>query len=256
MPHLDRFAALAAVLPLVSCYQFQMHAQAGYAQMKVDGEAGYLTTGTSPATSGSIRQDFESAFGIGDDQGAPYARVSADMGVPVIAVSGFLFDEQGTGTLQAQFGNLSAGVDVRSKLDFANVKASYALKIPIGPVSIAPGIAVDYFDFELDVQDTAGLLRENVQLQAPIPLAFVRGQLDLSVFTVLGEVGYVEVDTGDVQGSLLDIEAMAQWHANAWIDVFVGYRALHLDADGTIDNDTFDTTITVSGFLVGGGFTF
>jgi hypothetical protein len=246
---------LACLPGLASCYQFEVHAQAGYAQMSVDGDLGYVsTTGSTPV---NFRQDVESAFGLGADQGTPYGRLSIDTGVPVITVSGFVFDESGEGTLTANFGeNLTAGVPVRSDLEIASLKGSYLFQIDLGPVAISPGIAVDYFDLDVRVRDAIGIADERVELRAPVPLAMLRGEVDLGFVSALAEVGYMKVDVDDVEGSLLDLEAMLMLHPAPWLDIFAGYRSLTLEADGEIDGDAFDTDITISGFIIGGGLRF
>ena len=247
--------ALAAVCALPSCYQFKAHAQAGYAQLAVDGDLGYV----SGSTTASIRQDIQSAFGLGDDQGSPYGRVSIDTGVPVLTVSAFSFDESGTGVLQANFGDsplLTAGTPVQSELEMMNIKGSYLFQIDLGPVAISPGIAVDYFDLDVQVRDLIGIANESVELQAPVPLAMLRAEVDLSVVSAMVEVGYMRVDVDEISGSLLDLEAMLMVHPTSMIDLFAGYRMLALEADGEIDGDTFDTDIQIGGLIFGGGIRF
>ena len=249
------FAALLATSILPSCYQLALSGNVGYAQLAVSGDIGYV----SGSSAGNVRQDVKSAFGLGDDQGSPYARVALDTGVQVLSVSGFQFDESGTGTLEANFGDsplLTAGVPVRTDLEMTNLKAAYALQISLGPVAISPGIAVDYFDLNLQVRDLIGITTESVELQAPVPLAFLRGEVDLGIVSAIAEIGYMEYGVDDVDGSLLDIEAMLQVHPTAMLSVFVGYRSMNLQADGLIDGDTFDTDITIGGFILGGGLRF
>jgi hypothetical protein len=248
-------AALVAACFTPSCYQFKAQAQGGYALLAVDGDLGYV----SGSTSASIRQDVESAFGLGDDQGSPYARVSIDTGVPVFTVSGFTFDDSGEGVLQANFGDsplLIAGAPVQSELQMTNIKGSYLFQIDLGPVAISPGIAVDYFDLDVQVRDLIGIANERVDLQAPVPLAMLRGEVDLGVVSAMAEVGYMRVDVDDVSGSLLDIEAMLMVHPTSMVDLFVGYRSLQLVADGEIDGDTFDTDLQIGGLMFGGGLRF
>lgn len=242
----------APLLVLPSCYSFEVTGQAAYAQLALDGDIGYRS-GTSGA---AIGQDIESAFGLGDDQGVPYARVMVDTGVPVLAVSAFQFDESGTGVLNANFGDLSAGLAVNTDFEMTNAKASYAFQIDLGPVAIAPGIAVDYFDLSIDVQDVFGAQREQVDLAGPVPMLFVRGEVDLGIVAAVAEGGYMEIDIDDVTASLLDLEALLEVRPTDLLHLFVGYRYLNLQADGEIDGDTFDTDFTLSGFLIGGGVRF
>ena len=258
-PPLMRTLALAAAAALVatlpSCFSFGVSAHAGYAQLAVDGDLGYVS-GSTPA---SISQDVESAFGLGDDQGRPYARAEVDLGVPVVAVSAFTFEESGTGVLEANFGDsgtLVAGTPVRSDFEMFNAKASLAFEIDLGPVSLAPGVCANYFDLDVRVRDLIGIADERVELQAPVPMAFVRGEVDLAIVSGIVEVGYMAIDIDDVETKFLDLELLAMVHPTAMLDLFVGYRMLDLDAEGEIDGDSFDADLQIGGFLVGGGLRF
>jgi hypothetical protein len=211
---------------------------------------------TSGGGTASLKQDVQ-AFGLGDEQGVPYVRAQIDLGVPVITASGFMFDEQGQGTLTANFGNITAGTDVLTDIDFANVKASLGFKIPLGPVSLTPGVAVDYIDLHLVVQDTLAIVTEDIDVQAPIPLLFLAANVDLGVLGVTGEVGWIEIpDYQGVDGTFWDAELLAEVRLSPALHVFGGYRIIGLDAVGDVDNQDFATDLTVSGWIVGGGFRF
>lgn len=245
----------APLLALPSCTQFQVTAQAAYAQLSLDGDIGYKSA-SDPTVAASIQQDIGSAFGLGDAQDGPYGRVMIDMGVPVLAVSGFSFEERGTGMLQANFGDVPAGLGVNTDFEMQNAKASYAFQIDLGPVAIAPGIAVDYFDLHIDVRDVFGAFEETVDLAGPVPMLFLRAEADLGVVAAVAEGGYMQIDIEDVTASLLDIEAMIEVRPTSLLNLFVGYRLMNLVVDGTIDNDTIDSDFTLSGFFVGGGLRF
>lgn len=244
-----------AALLFAGCQIPTMTAQVGYARLAVDGDIGYV----SGSSSGSISQDVESAFGLGDSQGSPYGRAVLDTGVQVLSVSAFALSDEGTGVLEANFGDsglLLANTPVRSKLDLFNVKAAYAFEIPIGPVSISPGIALDYFDLDLEVSDLIGITTERVELNAPLPLAFLRAEAAFGPVSAVAEVGYIEADVEDVTAKFLDVEAMLAVQPTLLLQLFVGYRSLHLDASGTIDGDAFDADLRISGLLIGGGVRF
>jgi len=243
----------SALLTLPSCYQLEVTAQAGFAQLSLDGDFGYVN-GSSSAT---IDQDVESAFGLGDDQGSPVAKVAIDFGTPTLSISGFIFEDEGTGILTANFGNnLVAGTPVISEFDLTCGKIAYAFEIPLGPVSISPGIAVEYVDLGFNVRDTFGAATEDVDLQAPIPMVFLRAEADISILTATLEAGFVKVDISDIEAQLLDIEAMLEVNATSWLNFFAGYRMIDFEADGLIDDDTYDIDLGLSGFLVGGGLRF
>ena len=246
--------ASLALLALPACSIPTLEVQAGYAQLSLDGDVGYANGNAT-----AVQQDTRSAFGLGDTQGSPYGRAQIDFGVPVLTVSAFQFSDDGRGRLESDFGNIPSignGVPVQSQFDMTNVKASYAFNIGIGPVSISPGIAIDYFDLQMDVQDAFAIAQERVDLSGPLPLGFLRADVDLGVVSAFAEVGYIGADIDDVNGKLLDIEAQLVVHPAVLVELFVGYRYLNLQLDGTIDNDTIDTDITISGLIFGGGIRF
>lgn len=249
------FVVAAPLLVLPSCYQLEVSAQAAYAQLSLDGDLGYKSA-SDPSPGPTVDQDIGSAFGLGDGQGTPYGRVMLDTGVPVIAVSGFLFEESGSGVLQANFGEVPAGFGVNSDIEMANAKASLAFQIDLGPVAISPGLAVDYFDLKIDVQDVFGAFRETVELAGPVPMLFLRAEADLGIVAGVVEGGYMKVDIDDVTASLLDIEALVEVRPTDLVHLFAGYRHLNLSTDGLIDNDSFDADITLAGFFLGGGVRF
>jgi hypothetical protein len=158
--------------------------------------------------------------------------------------------------LQANFGDVPAGIGVNSDFEMTNGKASLAFQIDLGPVAVSPGLAVDYFDLKVDVQDVFGAFQESVELAGPVPMLFLRAEADLGIVAAVAEGGYMRIDLDEVTASLLDLEALVEVRPTSLIHLFVGYRLLNLAADGTIDGDTFDTDITLSGFFVGGGVRF
>jgi hypothetical protein len=246
--------ALAGALACTSCQQVKVTAEGGYTQMAIEGDMALDVV--SGGGAGSLRQD-ESAFGLGDPQGSPYVRAKVDFGVPVLKASGFLFEEQGQGRLTANFGNITAGTDVRTDLDFTNVKGSLTFEIPLGPLSLAPGVAVDFIDLDMVVQDTLGIVTEDIEVQAPIPLLFLSAELDLGRAGVVGEFGYMQVHNyRGVDGAFVDLELLADLRLSGAVHVFGGYRYIDLDADGDIDNQSFVVDLSVSGWIIGGGVRF
>lgn len=251
-----RILSLVLLAPalLTSCYQFEIAAQVGYSQLSLDGDVGYVSGSSSVA----VQQDIDSGFGLGDAQGSPYARASLDLGVPRLAVSGYLFSDEGRGTLTADFGNnLTEGQDVDSKFDLGMAKASLAFDIPIGPLTISPGLAVDFVDLNMEVKDTIGIATESVELVAPLPMLYARAELALgSWVNLVGEGGYVQVDVEDISAKIVDLEALVELNAVGPFNLFAGYRKFLLEGDGVVDGDNVDISIGISGFLIGGGIRF
>tara|TARA_R110002072_G_scaffold174303_7_gene329563 strand:- start:2102 stop:2833 length:732 start_codon:yes stop_codon:yes gene_type:complete len=243
-------------MALPACSIPTLEVQAGYAQLSLDGDLGYSNGNTI-----AVEQDVESAFGLGDTQGSPYGRAQIDFGVPVLTISAFDFEDEGRGRLgnNVSFGNIpgiTGGVPVQSQVEMMNAKMSYAFEIGLGPVSISPGLAIDYFDLQIDVSDAFSIAREQVDVAGPLPLGFLRAEVDLGIVSAFAEAGYMAAEIDDVDGEILDIEAQLVVHPTALIELFVGYRFVNLQLDGLIEDDTIDTDITVSGLIFGGGIRF
>jgi hypothetical protein len=246
-------ALLAAAFGCGSCTQLQGTAQAGYAQMAIDGRVALSTAGGGA----SIDQDVKSAFGIGDPQGAPYVRAQFDFGTPVLTVSAFTFDEHGSGTLDANFGNITSGTPVSTDLRFTDAKVSLAFDIPLGPLKIAPGLAADLIYLEMNVRSSLSSSSEELKVYAPVPLAFVRAEADFGLVGLVGELGYVKnPNIGDVEGTVWDGEVMAELHATRALQLFAGYRMISVNGNGTVDNQDFATDLRISGWTIGGGLRF
>jgi hypothetical protein len=251
--HSPVLAGLA--LALAACGSAGFKAQAGYTQMSIEGDI--ALNPTAGGGTGSIQQDIETALGLGEEQGNPWVRAEADLGVVVFAATGFTFEEQGTGTLQANYGNITAGTDVNSDLELANVKASMAFQIELGPLSLAPGLAVDWFDLTLDVSDTAGIATESVELSAPVPMVFLRGQADVGMLSFIAEAGYLKVpEYDDIEATSWDAEALVELRPTPLLNLFAGYRMISMELDGEVDNQDFFADITLSGWIIGGGVRF
>ena len=124
-------------------------------------------------------------------------------------------------------------------------------------MSIAPGVAVNFIDMSIFLRDTIGVASEDVQLQAPLPMAFLRGEADIvGWFQLVAEVGFIKIDVDDVEAELLDIEALIELTAWAPLNLFVGYRGIDFVGQGEIEGDSIDLDMGLSGFMVGGGIVF
>ena len=55
---------------------------------------------------------------------------------------------------------------------------------------------------------------------------------------------------------MLDVEAQLVYRPWSALELFAGYRLMHLELDGVIDNDTVDSDLTISGLIFGGGLKF
>lgn len=246
---------LLGLLATAACHQVKPTAQVGVAQLSVSGTAALAPPGGSlGSTSG---QDVESAFGLGDAVTSPWARLQLDFGTPVFSVSGFAFEQSGTGFLSSQFGNLIAGTAVDTDISLQNFKAALAFELPLGQLSLSPGLAVSVLDLQMEIRDQVGLSSEKIDVLAPIPVVFLRGEFDMGFLDAVAEIGYLEVPKiKDIEGTFVDAEFMLQAEISRTFHVFAGYRLLQIDGDGVYDDQEFATDLEVAGWMIGGGIRF
>jgi hypothetical protein len=245
----------ALLLTVAGCAPLRTKVQAGYTQTAVSGDMA-LESGSSSSPA-LASQDIESAFGLGDAQGAPWLRAQVDFGVPVLTGSGFWLKETGTGVLDENFGGLPTATPVASDLDLGCGKFSCSFDIDIGPVKIAPGLAVDVFDLDFTVTEISLGNREEIDEIVAVPMLFLRAEASLDVLGFVGEVGYLdspEIDGNE--GKFLDVEAMIECAVLEHGILVMGYRLLDLDANGEADEDSFAVDLQIRGWFVGGGIRF
>jgi hypothetical protein len=70
------------------------------------------------------------------------------------------------------------------------------------------------------------------------------------------DVGWIDIDLGDADGSYLDVEALVRVNPLPHLELFAGYRFIDIDAEGTADNRRFEAAFQLHGWMVGGGVTF
>jgi hypothetical protein len=237
---------------------------AGYLDLELSGDIGFARGSTNVSGRASIDQ----GLGQGGSTGAPFGRVELanDDGLfgYGMSVSGFLYDNQGTGILTASYGNISAGTPVRSDFNIINAKVGFFLSFDIaGVVFIRPGIAADMFlpDMEVATTTLTPTITETIDDPGGVPLPFVQVGFDAGIVSGFVEVGYLPLDTEDlnlgseydVESETLDIEAMVKVRPASHIELFAGYRLFQLDLEGRLSQDTVDIDIDLAGFMVGGG---
>jgi len=243
------------LLTAAACAPLRVKAQAGYTQTAVSGKMA-LESGSG---SGSPQQfqDIESAFGLGDEQGSPWVRAQVDFGVPVLTASAFWLKESGTGVLDENFGGLPTATPVVSDLDLGCGKFSCTFDIELGPVTLAPGLAVDVFDLDFRVTEISLGNSEEIDEILAVPMAFLRAEASLDVLGFVAEVGYL--DSPEIEGNegkFLDVEAMIECAVLEHGSLVAGYRLLDLDANGKANEDSFAIDLQIRGWFIGGGIRF
>ncbi len=262
---MKRFAILVlAALSLATPSCTTASVDAGYLNLELGGDIGYARG----ATNVSARAPVEQGLGLGSDVGSPYGRIelvndNGLVGTGMFA-SGFLYDNQGTGTLMASYGNITAGTPIRSDFKILNAKVGVFLSFDIaGLVFIRPGIAADMFlpDMTVETTQLTPRLTETIDDPGGVPLPYIQVGLDTGVVAGFIEVGYLPLKTKDlnlgseydVESETLDIEAMVKVRPAPHVELFAGYRLFKLSLEGRLQQDTVDIDIDLSGFMIGGG---
>lgn len=235
----------------------------GYLNLELSGDIGYARG----ATNVSGQADVANGLGQGGEVGSPYGRVelASDAGAfgSGLFVSGFMYENSGTGTLTASYGNISAGTQVSSDFSIMNAKVGFYLSFDIGDVLfIRPGIALDMFLPDMTVtSQLVPSLSEQIDDPGGVPLPYLQVGLDTGIVSGFVEVGYLPLDTKDlnlgseydVESETLDVEAMLRVRPTKFVEVFVGYRMFSLELEGRLEQDTVDIDIDLKGFMIGGG---
>ena len=254
-------ASLLTMLSATSCTVPYARVYAGYTKMGPSGDVALApTSGTSNL--GALGIDVESDLGL-DEAGSPYARVDMGLGSFGLTVSAFTYHKVSSGTITKQFGNITAGTPVRSDLDLTDVKAAViwnALDIPLpalGSVRVGPGFGVNFIDLNLDVQTTSGVAAaDNVDVVAPIPMAFLQADVELGPFGMTVDGGGMSVDLNDAGGTYWDVEGLFRFSPAQHMHIFGGYRWISLNARGDADGQDFDANLALRGWFVGAAFSF
>lgn len=244
---------VVGVVLLAGC-STSLSVQAGYTQVEVGGSVALDTSGAGLGA--AVEQDVGSGFGLGDPRGSPFVRATGDFGGPQLTASVFRFAERGSGTLAANFGGLPQATEVSSKLEFTCAKFSAAYAFALGPVTLAPGLALDLFDFDFRASDRFGN-SEVIDEVFGVPLLFLRTGVDVGPVSLLAEAGYVEAPSaGDSTSRFFDGEAIVSVRVSPRASLSVGYRYIGVDGTGETDSETFAVDLQMRGWSIGGGITF
>jgi hypothetical protein len=223
-------------------------------QPQLDGDIGLAGSASGSAVTGTV--DVEDSLGLGEES-SPYLR--ADIGAAIVSftVSAFHYDATGNGVLEATFGEITAGTPVSTDMEILNIKGAATFNlIDLGPVRLAPGIAIDYLDVDTTVTSTSLSAFESVRVQAPVPMLFGQGEVVLGPVAAILDVGWMSADLADAEGTWWDIEGMLRMTALDPVELIAGYRWISADVDGTADGQNYSADLVLQGWFVGGGLSF
>ncbi len=253
MAHTSQKLSILALAALTSCALPGVGGYVGYMKLNIGGNFALEDLGSQPLS--DLTQQVDDDLNL-KEADTPYARVFVSSGGWRVNVSGFQFEESGVGTLSQNFGGISAGANVQSDVDLLNVKGSVTYDLlDFSVFRLSPGVSLDYFDVQMRVDDGIGNFEE-VDYQAPVPMAFVQVEADAGPFSIVAEVGGLSIDLPDAKGQFWDAEAMLRFNPAPMVELFAGYRFIRLDSLGNADGLDFDTDLQLHGWFAGGGVNF
>jgi hypothetical protein len=234
---------------------------AGYFAADLDGDVGV----DSAALATTLGVDVDSSLALSGISGSPWARLQAGNERVGVTLSGFHYDQQGRGVLEADFGNIRLGTPVDSDMTLDSVKAALHFDladiIGVEGLHVRPGIAADAFFPDLTVRSVLQPdVVETVDEPIAVPLAYLEVDYAVGPVSLIVDAGYMSLDydagSYDVGGSLLDLGAMVRVRPWCHVHLFAGYRFLDLDVEGTADGDPFEADLQLRGWILGGGVAF
>lgn len=242
-------AALFLSLLLASCQTPDFAVDAGYMIMELAGNIGFDASGGGGSFGINLGQGLDIS-----DADSPYAKVEFSVLGLRIGISGFKYSDSGDSTLDASFGDISAGSTVQTDVDMLNVKGTIAYDlVSLDFLRISPGISVDYFDIDMKMVASSPIAAfEELDFKAPVPMPYISAAMWYGDFILDAELSAISVDLQDVDGVYFDLSTKLHYKPLPLIDVFVGYRYLLIDADGEADGQDFDADVHMNGLFFGG----
>ncbi len=250
--------ALAA-LPLLatllaSCKTPEFAAEAGYMVMEMAGEFGFAGSGGG---GGTANINLGEGLDISNAD-SPYLKLETSALGFRFELSGFKYSDSGDSILNANFGDIIAGSTVTTDVDMWNLKGTIAYEVlDLGFLRVSPGVSLDYFDVDLDMVATSPIAAfEKIDFRAPVPMPYVNAQLEYGSFTLDAELSGMSANLPDADGLYWDLSTKLRYKPLPLVEVFLGYRYLQIDADGTTDGQDFDADIHLNGLFFGGRISF
>lgn len=204
---------------------------------------------------GDNQNDLGRSFGLDDTEPSPYVRFQLDHEKHRVRVHGFGVDGDGDATLTGAYGNLPAGAQVTTSMEFFAVAGNWAYQLLRGEHHrFAAGAQLGYYALDVAARSPAG--REEVETDVLVPMPFLELEGLFDRFTVGANVALMSADLGDGSGRYLDVEGYVRWAAAKDFDFFAGYRYVVLDAYGRASDRDFDADVDVEGLFFGAGIRF
>jgi hypothetical protein len=194
-------------------------------------------------------------LGLGESEASPYIQAQTDIGRHRVRINGFYIDTEGTAVLNNAYGNIVAGTQVRTSMDFFAIVSNYSYELLRKEhYRLGVGGQLGYYSLDVAARSTGG--REEIVTDVLVPMPYVEAEAFYGDFTFGAAAGIMAADLGDANGRYWDLEVYTNWQVDDAWDVRGGYRYLLLDGYGRASSRDFDADVDVQGLYISAGVRF
>jgi hypothetical protein len=200
--------------------------------------------------------NLESDLHLGGTDYVPYVGAEVDLASFKFAANYFKTSESGTGTVTADFGAITAGSTVESKLDLALAQGRAVYDLFDNDLfKLGLGVTAEWVNFTLDAREQAFGLTEKIDVNEVVPLLAAHAAVRFDVpflcpFMLDVNAAGMDAHYQDVGGLVLDVEAMLRAEFKH-VDLFTGYRYITVNVDGTTSGQDFKGDVKLAGWMIG-----
>lgn len=242
----------AALLLLAACSAPQITGSPSYTLLTPKGDIGLATAGT-PVADTKL-----STLGIEDEEGVLGARFDFKWGMPHLSIATQSTGWKGNGTLDVDFGGISAGEAVSSELDLALHRAYLTFDFaPTDYLELGVGVGAMVVDLKAKVTANSGAFApEEVDELIPLPVLAGRAGGRLWKLDLEAIAAGVKVDIDGDEATFLDLDLNAKYalfgeHGSFHGALVAGWRTTSFAVAYEDDFDNVDLDATFSGPYIG-----
>lgn len=247
-----RFLALLPLLLIAACSAPEIHGSPSYAFFKPEGEIGLASAGT-PVADTSL-----STLGIDEREGALSPQFDFKWGMPHLSVDMQSASWEGSGTLDVDFGDISAGEAVSSELDLSVYRAYLTFDLaPTDVLELGIGFGALVLDLDAAVTpDSGSVATQDFDELIPLPVVAARAGGRLWKLDLEAVAAGVQIDYDGDEATFLDLDLNAKYalwgsHGSFHGALLVGWRTTSFDVAYEDDFDNVDLDVSFSGPYVG-----
>jgi hypothetical protein len=251
---MTRSRLLLLALPLLAgCANAVYRLEGGAMFARANGDV--ALQGSAGAFDSAAKNDVDSDLGLGGTSASAFGRLQADAEQNRFRVQGFALNQGGDGTLAEPYGDIPAGEQVSTSLQFFGLAGNWTYAVVrTENLRLGAGAQAGFYRFDVDARTASN--DESTSVDALVPMPMAEAEFKFGNVSFGANLAGMYADVGDAKGRFLDGEAFARWSLSSEFQVFGGYRWIVFDAAGKASDREFDADVTVDGFFFGVGVRF